>query len=604
MSDHEPPAFPDLSQSPDDSPDRAEPSGPLFSRPVAAVDETVGAEAPIKVTPTSSSWSTTMNSRWRWAAVGIATVLVVGLLGAVFVLAGPRAGTPSTVAGYAPANAAMYAEVRLDLPGDQRAQLASFMSHFPGFADQAAFDTKLNDMLDSLARESQTGLDWQADVASWFGGQIGVFTATLSADMGTPQSMTLALSVKDRTALDQLLTRLGADPSTSTSDYQGVTIYQTSFASGGERVSVAATDEVLLIGTRLEDVQAALDVHANRATGLADDQFFLQQLGALHADRLATFYLDYGSLITSMPSQMPVFGPGCFEDLSSQMTNFKFVGEMRAESDHLVLAERVQAPTGGNLPAPAANGPSTLAQSAPANTVAYYEMRQLGPTIKALVGEMLNCASANGGSFDPKAIETFLGTPLQDYFDFLGDAAVVVSYANGKYGAGIIATVDDQAVANARVDRLVGTLSGLAALGNVVTVDKQQHGDATITVITPNDLPPGMPFSSLAVTVAGGRLYIGLDDFVTSALDRTAADSLATTPRFKAGLAAGGTDNTGVLFVDIAALRGNIEGMVPAAELSDYDANVKPFVEPLDYLMMVGRNDNGVGVSNVFLYVK
>ena len=126
--------------------------------------------------------------------------------------------------------------------------------------------------------------------------------------------------------------------------------------------------------------------------------------------------------------------------------------------------------------------------------------------------------------------------------------------------------------------------------------------------MTPMDCPDckgrRLKPEALAVTVAGGRLYIGLDDFVTSALDRTAADSLATTPRFKAGLAAGGTDNTGVLFVDIAALRGNIEGMVPAAELSDYDANVKPFVEPLDYLMMVGRNDNGVGVSNVFLYVK
>ena len=32
----------------------------------------------------------------------------------------------------------MYGEVRLDLPGDQRAEIGEFLSKFPGFADQAA----------------------------------------------------------------------------------------------------------------------------------------------------------------------------------------------------------------------------------------------------------------------------------------------------------------------------------------------------------------------------------------------------------------------------------------------------------------------------------
>ena len=60
----------------------------------------------------------------------------------------------STVLGYVPADTIVYGEVRLDLPGDQRAAVGEFLSKFPGFADQAALDTKLDEVLDQLVKDA------------------------------------------------------------------------------------------------------------------------------------------------------------------------------------------------------------------------------------------------------------------------------------------------------------------------------------------------------------------------------------------------------------------------------------------------------------------
>ena len=63
------------------------------------------------------------------------------------------------VSHYAPADAAMYEEIDLNMPGDQHDQLASFMSHFPGFADPSSFQQKLDDTLNQLLGVERLGLD-------------------------------------------------------------------------------------------------------------------------------------------------------------------------------------------------------------------------------------------------------------------------------------------------------------------------------------------------------------------------------------------------------------------------------------------------------------
>ena len=64
----------------------------------------------------------------------------------------------------APKNSIFFMEVRTDLPGDQRAKLADFMSHFPGFQDRAQFDNALDELLNMLTGEVSPDLQLHVGV--------------------------------------------------------------------------------------------------------------------------------------------------------------------------------------------------------------------------------------------------------------------------------------------------------------------------------------------------------------------------------------------------------------------------------------------------------
>ena len=88
--------------------------------------------------------------RWPVAIALIALVLAVSAF--VGVLVTGRAPNAKVLA-YVPDDTIAYGEARLDLPGDQRLALASFLSKFPGFADQSAIEGKLNEVMDRFVRE-------------------------------------------------------------------------------------------------------------------------------------------------------------------------------------------------------------------------------------------------------------------------------------------------------------------------------------------------------------------------------------------------------------------------------------------------------------------
>ena len=92
--------------------------------------------------------------RARWAVAALVVALVVGASAAV-TLALTGSSPNASILGYVPGDSLAYAEVRLDLPGDQRQQVAAFLSKFPGFADQAALDTKIGETLDQLVGEGE-----------------------------------------------------------------------------------------------------------------------------------------------------------------------------------------------------------------------------------------------------------------------------------------------------------------------------------------------------------------------------------------------------------------------------------------------------------------
>lgn len=628
--DREPPSFPSVGDPQGSSATTG--SAPLFSSP--ATDNSGAETSPIVSQPLEPG-TTGRGGRLRWLVAGAATLLVLLVVGGVLFLAAPRAGAASAVAHYAPADTAMYAELRLDLPGDQRDNLAAFMSHFPGFADQASFQQKLDESLNSVLISRTNGaLDWNNDVKPWFDGQIGVFgtvsppqlsagaTSGSDSQMLASPDVVVAFTVSDGTKLQSVIDSKAGSAQVSSTDYLGQQIKTIAQPAGMSRAaSYVVTDDALLVSPSVDLLKQALDVKAGQKAALSDDTFFLQQLGALHADRLATVYYDAGKQMAAIPvaSNSPL--PAQCMQLSQVTGSAKYVGEVRAENDHLAFAIRSQVSTADGLPVPQ-NRQTTLAQAMPSDTMVYVEVRDAGAKVGSLIKNLVQCMSSAqspggplpsglGGIGDTSQLfETFLGAKPEDYLDFIDDVGVGVSYSNDTVGAGLVATVDDQAVATQRMDRLLelikmlGSGFGGQSTGAQISTEELDHNGTKVTVIHVAPSDPGASPTSIQVAVANGRLYLGLNDFVTAALDRSASDSLASSGRYQKAVSAGPADNAGIVYVDVAGAADAYAADIPVDKKQDFDTNTKPFIDPLSSFSIVSRVDGGMMVRNGFLFVE
>lgn len=541
----------------------------------------------------------------RWVVAGLATLLVViGIVIAVILFTGQRPGGVANLSEYAPENSAAYAELRLDLPGDQRDKVVEFMSLFPGFADPSTFEQKISDSLDNILRTTGAGITWSQDIDPWFGGQIAVFGSVGGEAGGTP-SFTAVLSVKDRTRLDELVAERGG---ASGHYYRDIPIWTAASGNGAFTV----TDDAFIIGARAEDVHAALDVKAGAAPNLAANADFTGSMATLNADRLGAAYIDGDALGTALDSLARLGTGGQVQDQTVPLPD-KIMLELRAEDDSLSMTMR-SVPRPDTTPQITwTNAPTTLADRMPADSVVYFGTHQTGAAIKQGVERLLNLygpvIGGDSGTGPLHDMEEFLGMPPADFLDFLDETSVAItSNGQGGYGGGLIGTVTDEATAAQRMERLTSGIRAAIAFGQTdvpLTIEEVPHGAATLTVFHFQQTE-GMdaPFSSISYTISDGRLLLGIDDFVAEALDRDPATSLAAQPRFKAALEAGGTDNASVVYVDLTGARVAIENLIPAEQRGVYDQEIKPFVAPFSRLIMVTSMDGNDTVGRFIVFVE
>ncbi len=624
--DREPPSFPSVS----DSPATAGPSNSatLFNPPPASND---GAQtAPVAATSTDNS-KNGRGGRLRWLVAGLATLVVLVLVGGVLVLAAPRAGAPSATAHYVPADTGMYVEVRLDLPGDQHDNLAAFMSHFPGFADQAAFQQKFDETLNTVLARSGSGLDWNTDVKPWFGGQVAVFGNFQAPKVGlTDMSMgdamasapdsVIALTVTDKAKLQELIDAHIGGAQVDSTDYQGQQIKTIAQPAGmSVSASYVITDDALLVAPSVDLIKEALDVKAGKKPALGRRQLLPSAAGSTARRSTRHGVCRSGQAARGNANAVRLVAAGSMHAARRPpVASSKLVGEVRAESDHLAFSFRTQIPTGDNAPPAPANKQTKLAQSMPSDTLFYLEARNAGDTVGWLIKNLLTCASAAqpGGAPLPSGLgdmsqifEQFLGAKPENYFDFVDDAAVGLTYSGDKVSGGLVGTVDDQATATQRVDKLVALVQMLGAFGGgntgmQITSQDADHNGTKVTTITIVPSEPGATPVTLQVATANGKFYLGMNDFVTAALDQSASDSLATNARYQKALSEAPADNSGIIYVDVADLAKAAEEKMTADEKTQFETNTKPFIDPLSSFSIVGHVDNGTLVNNGFLFVE
>ncbi len=577
-------------------------------RPTSEIQEVPPAPAPTQ--PVARSGATTggtarARGRWRWPiAIVVVALLVTSTVAGAVLLTGAR--DASAVAGWAPTDALVYGELRADLPGDQRDKLAAFLSAFPGFSDRSLLERKLAEVYDRLLSSATKGKQtYSADIAPWFGGQLGVALRAPADLTGTsgrrmPPVLMIATATDATKALAWFRTTAEQAGATVTASGSGGTELLLA-AADGETIAAAAPAGVLLVGDEAS-VRAALE--RNGANGLASDAGFRAAMAALDHDSLATAYVHvagYADLLgrLAIPSSLPE--PP--KDLLALLPAWS-AGSLRAESDALV----VDGSTPGTLAGVSVtDGASRLPARLPASTIGLAEAHDLG---KAILGAIASAPNGATRQVDiDKALQPVGG--LHGLVGWVGEAGAVVLKVDDRALPGAVAIPADAEAARtlARELRNLATVAGLAPrdeayAGTTITTIDLSGLARSLRALGTQDLPAGSPTERLSVSwaITDGVVAVGLDPaFVKAVLDTRPGSSLADVAGFRSALDRAGATHHKLVWVDVAAVRDLLVAGMPAAEKTKYQTDVAPYVAPLGVVVGVATRDGDLQRSHGLL---
>ena len=566
---------------------------------------------------------------WGKAVVGAVAVLAVGMGAAAgsFLIAG-RADSVGGGASYVPATAPFYVELRLQPSADQDAALREVLGHVPpidGLDLDSALYGQLGEHVDEMLAGEDTDLTWAADVAPWFDGRIsfavldipvGAMSGELPAATEEAPPMVVLLGVTDRAAAEASIERLldEADaPAFTEQDHDGVTIH----VSDDEGAYALAADQ-LLLAPRAEDIATALDAHRDTSSTVAELDEVTALTDALPGDWLAFALYDLREVMAAALEAAASEEPEMASTFGTLLESQPLRGAMAfsADGDRLAFDMATDPPIGDLAVENAERG---LADEVPADAIYYSEAGNLGASFAALIGPMKDAVAATpDGEEQIATIEAALGADLEDLVSWIDDGATVIGFADGEPYGGLLLVPNDVDAAERRLAQL-SSFAALAALDpeSGVTVEEAEVESQTVTTIRwqgaggmADEMLPMAPGVTVQFTVTDDRAIIGFgESFVGRVLGLDAGDSLGSVARFTDAVAdLGGASSTALTWLDIAAAREAIEAALgPAIESFDptgeYEAEVLPWLEPLDRLVSVTRLEGEVLVQRGALLI-
>jgi hypothetical protein len=523
--------------------------------------------------------------RLRWGIAG-AVVMCVALVTAAgaFVLSG-AAGQKSLTASVAPKNAIAFLEVRVDLPGDQRAKLADFMSHFPGFQDRAQFDTALDELLNRLTGSVSPDLSYTSAFKPWMEGEVSIAAMDVggistSGSTSVLPSTVAIVALKDRAAAQSwIAAELGRlKIATTSQDYGGTPLFTT--GSGASAGAYAFTDQDLLLGT-VKGVKAALDTTAKGS--LASNANYQAAMGSLSGDSLARFYVDPRGLLASEVDAASAAGAKATIAAAAQDLPAWMAGSVRAESDRLVVSVAYPRTTATGE----GNHVGRLASVVPGNAVGVFELHSVG---KVITQDLAAYAAQLPGDKTVETVRSYLAQI--GGVDWLGDGVAVLTKNGSTFGGGVIVEATDASTASAKVASIANLVTLAGGSLKITTTDETYKGVTITTIHVPANSQTGGTPIDIAVAAKGNLIVAGYSDvFVKAVIDTTASTSLASQADYSAVMAAVGSSNEESFYVNIPALEDEIgQALFSSRWTTDY----KPYFDHLGSVAGVTVDGNTV----------
>jgi hypothetical protein len=599
--------------------------------PISHESDTAAVPVPTEAIAPPAKPDKPRQSRARWfAATGLLALIVVATATATLVLTSTQ--TTSTVLGYVPSGSVAYGELRLDLPGDQRQKVAQFLSKFPGFADQAALDDKLDEVLDRLIGEgSKNKQTFTKDIKPWFDGQLAFAVGPLPAMTGDARDAAkdahglVLASVKDealaRSWFASTLHEAGVTGTTQTYNGTELTVFTGPDKHPTEAAFALVDGKVAIVGD-VPSVKAAIDTKGKSTVTQSEPVKAAQS--AMTGDDLGFMFVDLKALMSATTQAAGASASPLAETFTALVPDWA-AARIRVESDAL----RFDAinPHENAAPGPDTNHPNGVAAFAPPTTIALVAGNDVGATLKDWI-EVLEKEPSLAEAY--KQVEQVVNVVggWDGLLGWMGDTGVVINPVGDSVEGGIVSIPTDAAKAR----QLFTTLRSFLALGGAqagVTVRDETYNGQTITIVDLGSLrdlaaaagalggtslptdPSSLPNDKiqLAYTVTDDVVAIGSSpDFVKHVLDAGAGASLADDARFKGLVDRVGAQHRSLTFVDVAALRGLIEDRMAseatAQEKARYEESVKPFLIPFDALISAGAVDDGLDQTHTQITVK
>lgn len=526
--------------------------------------------------------------RWGVAAGTLAVVVGVVSIAAVFLAAG---SVGSAVRGWLPPDTVAYLEVRADLPGDQRANVADLLARFPGFADQATLETKIDEAIERLLEDS--GVRWTQDVKPWFGGELGlvvtsaIFEAAAVLDEpgrfepAPPEDgAALLIGVKDAAAATAwMAAQVEGDMRTET--YAGGEL---TLADGpdGTTMAFAARNDVLVLGAE-GTVRAVLDTGGASRVGAAEP--FAAGRRAAPGAYLGFGFVDLAAFIDGAleaAGEAAEVPQACLDEWLAAVPAWA-VGSVRAEDDLLAFTSTV--PEVGERRGTAATA-SVIAEHLPGTTLVALRTREFGASLLAgldRLGGLLACDPQATDVMDQLRVGLAAFGGAEALVGWAGDAAFALDFGDRGWTGGFAATAADEAAAGRALEQIRAILALAGAGADVgIQVREEPYGEGALLLIEVQSDLAGEEPPAFAATVQGGVLAVGTVDFVKGVVDTEPDTSLAATEAYRRAVSAAGGTGVSEVFVHLAGLATGVEAMIPAEERERFRTEVKPFLEPLE----------------------
>ena len=341
----------------------------------------------------------------------IAIVLAVMLGGVAYAAYTELSGGGPQPAAALPGNAIAYVRIDMDPSASQKIHALALLRKFPAFAEEFGITDDAQDLRRKFFEYIQdhngecTGVDYDSDIAPWIGDRLGI--AALPPTPGSSEpSFAIALQVGDQEEGIEGFADLNSQ------------------CGGSSDYGVARGPDSYLVFAETPQLASRYAADASESP-LADNDQFNKDMDAIGDPGVASFWLDYRSLLDVMPAGLmpPGMGVTAFANSADSMA-----AALRFNDSYVELAAVA---SGVDMPQSSINNPVV---DLPDTTVAALSLSTGGTYIDRLWTALGDAMESQGRSLDSLSSQIQLETGLvlpEDLKTIVGDNVTIALDSKG-----------------------------------------------------------------------------------------------------------------------------------------------------------------------------